>query len=246
MNKPHYIPELFNYTGNPNIDFEWVKLTHPEIFNEVFVVNEYQLSSKDIENKNVIDIGANVGMFSLYAAYLGAKKIIAAEPALETFKQLQENVKSSQFKNIEIYKNIVLNVAGAKINLPLQTDSGHNSLFIPSDKFETVETITLSDMISKLPIDGDIVLKIDCEGSEYDILLNATATDLNRVKTIHIEFHSTMHPIYKGFEIIENKILSFGFSKIRDSQMFGYVFNEKNEIVQYVPLPVKVCCFERV
>lgn len=245
MEKPNFIPEVFNYTGNPKVDLEWLKHTHHEIFNEVIVINEYQLTRQDLENTNVIDIGANVGMFSLYAAYLGAKKVIAAEPAANTFNILKENVESSKFQNIQIYKNAVLNIAGAKVNLPLQPDSGHNSLFKPSENFETVETITLSNMISQLSTDGDIILKIDCEGSEYDILLNTTKEELSRVKTLHIEIHADMHPLYKDFDILESKIQSFGFKKVRDNRMFGYIANEKGEIVDSVPLPVKVCCFER-
>lgn len=245
MEKLNFIPEVFNYTGNPKVDLEWLKHTHQEIFNEVIVINEYQLTRKDLENTNVIDIGANVGMFSLYAAYLGAKKVIAAEPATNTFNVLKENVESSKFKNIQIYKNAVLNVAGARINLPLQSDSGHNSLFKPSENFEIVETITLSHMLSQLSIDGDIILKIDCEGSEYDILLNTTTEELARVKTIHIEIHSDMHPLYKNFDILENKIQSFGFTKVRENRMYGYIRNEQGEVTNSVPLPVKVCCFER-
>lgn len=236
---------LYN-SNNPVQDLHWLQDKHPEIFNEVIVINEYQLNRADIENKNIIDIGANVGMFSILAAYLGAKRVIAAEPASNTFEILKQNVKQSNFKTIEIYKNIVLNITGAKIKLPLQNDSGHNSLFRESEKFETAESISLNDMIMQLPNNEDIILKIDCEGSEYDIILNANKIDFQNIKTIHIEIHSDMHPYFKGFDIIENKILSFGYTKIRDNQMFGYVVNDKNEITQYVPLPVKVCCYERI
>lgn len=245
MLKPNYIPDSLNYTGNAVDDLYWLRDKHPEIYNEVIVINEYQLTRENVENKHIIDIGANVGMFSIFAAYLGANKIISAEPAVNTFNVLKENVEYSKFSNIEIFKNLVLNVAGAKINLPLQPDSGHNSLFRKSEQYETVETITLANMVNRLPPDGDIILKIDCEGSEYDILLNASEQDLNRVQTIHIEIHADMHPIYKEFDIIENKILNFGFTRVRENRMFGYIANLQGEIVHGVPLPVKVCCFER-
>lgn len=234
------------HTGKPEIDLKWLEKINNEIFKEVIQQNEYKLSREIVQGKNVIDIGANVGMFSIFAAYLGAKIVVAAEPAQSTFDILKENVEFSNFKNIKIFKNAVLNVQGTKIKLPLQPDSGHTSLFRESENFEMVETITFHDLLNQVSSDGDIILKIDCEGSEYDILLNLSNNDLNRVKILHIEIHADTHPLYRGFEILEDKILSFGFTKVHDGRMFGYIIDEQGKIVGGTPLPTKMCIFERL
>lgn len=245
-NKPKYLPENFLYTGDPSKDFEWLQNNHPDIFIEVIKNNEYELKKEDVENKNIIDIGANIGTFTLYSAYLGAKQIISVEPSTDTFQKLTENIGHYAFNNIKLLKNVVLNISGIKIKLPIQINSGHNSIFKKTENFEMVETITLKEILARITNPDDIILKIDCEGSEYDILLNMSASDFERVKTIHIEIHSDIHPIYREFDIIENKIISFGFKKIRDKRMFGYIANEQGEIVDSVPLPTKLCCFERL
>ncbi len=75
----------------------------------------------------------------------------------------------------------------------------------------------------------NVYLKMDCEGSEYDILLSATNEDMDKISTIGIEIHRDLHPIYKDDEIIYEKLRNFGFKQQTCNRMgiwYGTIFKE--------------------
>ena len=56
-------------------------------------------------------------------------------------------------------------------------------------EFETVRTTNLAEILAR-DVRQDIdLLKLDCEGAEYDILFTATPTDIQRIREIRMEFH---------------------------------------------------------
>ncbi len=63
--------------------------------NGIIIHDEYGVrkSTGAIGGKTVIDAGANVGVFSAYAALCGARKVYAFEPVKETFDVLVQNIK---------------------------------------------------------------------------------------------------------------------------------------------------------
>ena len=58
-----------------------------------------------------------------------------------------------------------------------------------SEAKETVEMLTLADVVSKFNLDRIDFMKIDCEGAEYEIFKSAPASILDRITTISMEFH---------------------------------------------------------
>jgi FkbM family methyltransferase len=215
-------------------DLSWLKENHKDAYEEIVVNNTYGINSEILENKNVIDIGANIGAFSIVSAHFGAKKILAIEPVQNTFKLLSDNIKKSQFNNIVPLKYAVSKKSGEYIIISSDKESVANSVFNINGEAETVKTITLRDLISKFDNNYQIFLKLDCEGSEYDIILNASQTEMNKIDAIALEIHSEMHPIYKGAEIINEKLKQFGFEVIKNEQLYscdldanGNVFNYK-------------------
>lgn len=210
---------------NPNAgttDLSWLHGQNPLIYNEVIGVNQYQLTSEKMHNRNVIDIGANIGMFSLLAASLGAKKVITVEPISDTFAKMVDNINFSGYKTIIPLKNLVSSVSGEIKNVSLNENTGANSMYNVADKFEAgIATITLADILSQFD-DGNVFLKLDCEGAEYDIILNASDADMTKITEIVMEIHTDLHPIYKGTSVIENKLLAFGFTKIKADQIYTW------------------------
>lgn len=188
-----------------------------ELYDEVVAGNIYHLTPEDIKGKAAIDIGANIGTFSLFAATLGASKVVCVEPVSTTYSKLVENIQRAKLEDvIRAEKAVVLDVAGKSVSIGINDKSGHNSLYVQSESSEEVFSITLHDILEMVEGD-DVFLKIDCEGSEYDILINASDEDMKRVAIIAMEMHTEMNPKYQGIEIMEDKLKGFGF-KLKDRQ----------------------------
>jgi ribosomal protein L31 len=123
------------------------------------------------------------------------------------------------------------------VRIGLQEKSGHNSLYGQSKNYESVYAVTLSDLIRQLGGDN-IFLKMDCEGAEYDILLGTPHEEMAKVSRIAIEIHSDVHPSYKGFDLIWNRLKEFGFSLVDRQPLFAWDVDSLGHKVNYRPLPL--------
>ena len=207
-----------------------------ELYEEVILHNGYGITQEICKNKDFIDIGANMGMFSIYASMLGASKVIAVEPISTTVAMLNANIKQANIDNVIVRQNIVSNVANKLIKIGLQDTCGHNSVYSPSDKFEEIKTTTLKELLD-LVNTNNVFLKIDCEGGEYDILLNADANDMARISTVAIEIHADLHPTYKGAWHIHKALYAFGFKPIQQHQMKVWDVDWRGNAVNIRDLP---------
>jgi hypothetical protein len=75
---------------------------------------------------------------------------------------------------------------GAGVLSTLYDQDVYGSKFEPG---EEVETLSLDGLFSRFGIDTCTLLKLDCEGAEYDVLLKASAASLAAVRTIAGEYH---------------------------------------------------------
>jgi len=190
-----------------------------ELYDEVIRHNIYQISTQNLLGREVIDIGANMGTFSLFASRLGAKKVVAVEPVSSTVEILKANIARAQADNIAVLMNAASNASGIVLRIGSQAKTGHNSLYKSSGSYEEVATVSLKDLLSMC--DGNnIYLKMDCEGGEYDVLMSAQPEDVRRISTIAIEIHGELHPVYKGINTMQQKLASLGFSQ-KDRRQIG-------------------------
>lgn len=168
--------------------------------NEVFHLDEYKFLEP--ENEVVIDIGANIGDSPMYFALNGATKVIAVEPSISLFNLAQINIRKNDLSD-----NIVLLNACYSCKKTIVTNQGEtkfkdDGVVLPCDKN------TASYNLSKLTIDyniKDAVLKMDCEGCEYPVILNSNIEDLKKFGQIAIEYHY-------GYKNLEKKLKQVGFS----------------------------------
>ena len=61
--------------------------------------------------------------------------------------------------------------------------------------------MTLPQIFQQYQIDTIDFLKLDCEGSEYDILYNLGATMFERIAVISLEFHDLHDPERSGYTL---------------------------------------------
>jgi FkbM family methyltransferase len=199
------------------------KEKNEDVFNEVIRDNCYLLSLDQVLGKVVYDIGANRGMFSAFCAELGARKVLAFEPVVSTFSMLKENV--GDYLNVLTFHNAVSDVSDQEVKIFMKEgcDDGRNNLYEETDLFDIVKTVTLDDMVKQHPPDGGI-LKLDCEGAEYEILLHSSNETLSQINTVCLELHADRNPKYQGFALVEDRLLDLGFNMIQCNQMMYWAY----------------------
>lgn len=143
----------------------------PEIF---AFLERFLLITKEKENEIIYcDIGANIGLYSLFAAKrIGSKgKIISFEPQPVTYKRFIENIKLNNFKNILPVSKAVGDVNGF-IAIKESTDSAKTFVSKTNvDKAESqVEMVSFSNFLNNNKIGKVDYLKIDVEGFEFYVL----------------------------------------------------------------------------
>lgn len=167
------------------------------VLREMFVENVYNLQRDDLKDTGVVlDIGANIGAFSIQAAILGAKKVVAVEPEQKNFIMLCENVKCNDLEDIitcvncgagpKTGESILIGnqaagfVEGAKGNI--KPDN------LPK---QSVQLRTLEELYKLADSEFIDVLKLDCEGSEYGLFESISDEILQRFRLIKMEYHTT-------------------------------------------------------
>lgn len=138
----------------------------------------------------VIDIGAHVGIISIYLAkrYPGIK-VYAFEPVLANFQRLCRNLVVNRVEEVTAF-NQAVTADGRAVTLytNASANSGGSSIFVSGDNAENAESTTLADIFAEYGIERCKLLKIDCEGSEYAIL-SSSENLLDRVDYLRGEFH---------------------------------------------------------
>lgn len=156
----------------------------------VFLIFAREDYGKIDAGSNVIDVGANIGVFALFAAISGAKTVHAYEPSASSYEVLLKNIEGNRFDSIIQAEHLaVVGLPCPPVKFPRNSDVMNSILPDSSniDDYDLVPTITLSEIVSRLnSID---LLKSDCEGAEYDIFLHGNETDIEKIAEIRMEYH---------------------------------------------------------
>ena len=192
-------------------------------YNEIFHTENYSYKDCCIEEGDVVlDLGANYGLFSLYAVDKGAAKIYAFEPVSEVYNFLKVN--TEEFKNIKIYRKAVDGITGKKDIKIFDGDSTSNSLVCDKkcDKLETVYVIGINELLKEI---GHIdFIKCDIEGSEYNVFRAIDDELLKGIKKIILEYHYNYND---ELNIILKKLKECGFEyttrETNSKAKYGYV-----------------------
>ncbi|QRN83407.1 FkbM family methyltransferase [Chloroflexota bacterium] len=143
----------------------------------------------------VVDIGAGVGDFSILAAYSHPSvRVIAYEPFAGSFELLGKNIATNRIENIFPFEQAVWSERGMvtldqSTGEPLQISSNHVDEAEKSGGSRGVSAISLQDVLDKQTVERIDLLKLDCEGAEYPILMGASNETLAKVDRIIMEYH---------------------------------------------------------
>ncbi|MDD2720516.1 MAG: FkbM family methyltransferase [Gallionella sp.] len=139
------------------------------------------------EDGTFIDIGANIGSFTLVAAHIAPHgQVHSFEPSDHHFCRLSHNVALNSFNNVTLNKLGLNDQPGsATLFLPSvcgeMNNSGAASLYAAASApgaqvTEEVALVTLDDYVQEKNIQQIDLIKIDIEGAEFNALKGAAAT----------------------------------------------------------------------
>jgi FkbM family methyltransferase len=216
-----------------------------DIGGALYYTGEFERSELELcrryvsRDSTVLDIGANIGLHSIYFSNLATEGcVLALEPDLDTFDLLRRNV--SRRRNV-VPLNLAISDKGGVVEFFHASDSAYSSLKDTKRtaiaKTVRVPCMTLDDVVAALRLKRVDFVKIDVEGFEFNVLEGMTKIISNFHPVIFCE-------IYKGTgsNQVPDETVKFLLDKdysafvLRDGEMVQYERHDDN-LYNYLFLP---------
>ena len=224
---------------------------------QLFWYGSYEKELEDLLKKMLrsndvfIDIGANIGYFSLLVANNSPTvKVISFEPVADLFQKMNDNITLNNIKNI-----MTVNAAVGEVNeekelfVSASDNLGMSSFKQPenySGKKEKVEVVTIDDWFKTSGLSKIDIIKLDIEGSELAGLKGMKEVLLKQKPVLIVEinpetlsmFNLKPSDIYdylkqlnfEGFLILENGRLEvFKSAEINQTTNVLFIHKDKNK-----------------
>jgi FkbM family methyltransferase len=226
--------QSFVYNNN-NYYFEYDELDVSEVecIHEIVDRNEYRLDLfTSLVGQHIVDIGANCGVATIILAKQNPQSTVYSfEPDPKLFNILSNNIKLNNLDNVKAFNQAVSDNETQKLTLLTHPDySGGNTTYSDLNFFKThfnnshnvheieVECTSIDRLVNEYSMDSVSVLKIDCEGAEYDILYKSESFKKGSIKNLVGEFHNlrwNSHITSKAEDLIKYcEPLVSGFFKV--------------------------------
>lgn len=198
---------VFDCRPSPAQDFDVVE--------EIWAARTYQWGPNDVADRVVLDLGANIGAFALWAMAAGARRVIAVEPDPDNLAALNRNLALN--RNFAAHVDVIEGAAGpADRYLVERRVSGAGTwVEIPDERRPNRVACYVDGWSIKALLDlagtEMLVMKCDIEGGEYALFADAVEADLRRIDKLVLEFH---RPDVSGG-------LGEGFRSLGEANPFG-------------------------
>ncbi len=193
-----------------------------DMITEVVDYDCYQLKELEWEpgqNRQIVDIGANVGVTALVLSQIPGACVVCYEPDNGNCDFLRSNIERNQVSNVSVVQAAVADFDGA---LEFQMDAestggrllaGGTASSKPTVKVDTVSLTCVLEQFGDQQVD---LIKCDCEGGEYSIIEQMTPAVAARIRNLSIEVHDL--DSRRNLQTISAKLSSLGLqvSCIRD------------------------------
>ena len=211
------------FVTRPNPIYFEVPESLYQVFKEIFMEDFYEaekLMAKLPSNPTIVDVGANAVFFNvLLFSKLKTARVLAYEPLpsnIELFKKTID--RNPPMKNIQLIQAAVTGISKESIEL-FTEDTEYNtvvsSIFSSFNKLNqkriSVAAQSLTSIIEKNDLEKVDLLKLDCEGSEYDIIYNTDVAVLEKVNMMVIEVHQ-IDEQKNNLDSVNGYLQSLGYS----------------------------------
>ena len=159
-------------------------------FTHVWLLQEYYRYGFEIKDNDVIiDIGAHIGLFTLFSSqFCKNGRIYCFEPVKDNFNMLKSNLKLNNIENVIVANTAVSSTTGS-VTIYLNEDEAGHSMHVPNQKQIQVESFSLQDIFDSYKLEKCNFLKIDCEGEEYEIINALPTLYFDKIKKMCVEYH---------------------------------------------------------
>ena len=162
----------------------------PNIYFKIFDYEESMFLLKRLKKDDLfVDVGANVGHFSLLAAGISKAKVIAIEPIPSTHKKLMDNIAINKLSSKVDCINCGVGEQNGALHF-IKNNTVMNRVALSNEK-DTIEVAvhTLDDLLADK---NPVFIKIDVEGFEYPVLKGAlNVMNNSSLKYLMIEFNNS-------------------------------------------------------
>ena len=191
----------------------------------IAVAGIWELATTDLfiellrKGGRVVDVGANVGWFTLLAARRVGQDgtVLSFEPAPANFSLLAKSVERNKFRNVRLFNEIVSDIDGTRtLYLARRTaETGLHSIVRSHGGEElAISSVRLDTVARSLGIDRIDVLKVDVEGAEPEVLLGAERLISQRkIKNMVLEWNPEVWP--RNRTLLDELLSTYEFYRIR-------------------------------
>ncbi len=199
----------------------------------VWLIQEYSKPKFEINDTDVIiDIGAHIGLFTLYASqYCKNGIIFCFEPVEENYRVLLYNITQNNLTNVRPFKSAV-SKSESTITIYRNKDEAGHSMYGSDSTSIQVNSKSLKKIIDENSIDRCDLIKLDCEGAEYEIIESLPLEYFKKISKMIIEYHfADSNP--KLIDNLKTKLMaaSFKISTVSESSDMGLLYAIKQEFL---------------
>jgi FkbM family methyltransferase len=203
-------------------------MVHEIFYERVYTPPGLEIDIHDV----VVDIGANVGVFTLFAARNTQETVYAFEPIPLDIEFLHRNILKNRLRNVVCIPAAVCDRAGS-VKLYL-SEACSGTLFDHNirgklEQYIQVPATTLQEIMDRSDLRRIDFLKLDCEGAEGLIFRSTPTSYLKRIRKIAMEFHDNASAL-KHDELrlaLENAGFATRLKWSRHSP-FGYLYGKRD------------------
>jgi FkbM family methyltransferase len=161
----------------------------------------------DVKDKIVLDVGANIGAFTHHALTNGAKEVWAFEPDADNFALLQKNVGDDP--RAKLHNAALISGTDKTIDFFLTDGTNHGNYSMYSIRGRQKVTVKASNFRKVLDHVLPEVIKMDCEGAEYDLLRPFYLPDSVQQFAMELHYNTPASQTGSWFDISNDIIASF-------------------------------------
>jgi FkbM family methyltransferase len=187
-------------------------LNSHHMFSDIWYSHAYDVPRVPIRSGDVvIDIGANQGFFSCYAAFKGAR-VLAFEPVPELCQRLRENVACNGLTDRVTIQQCAIGASRGSVNLFVSSYLGGaqsttvpefvRGAGVPVIQEILAECKTLPQVLDEFSLARVRLCKLDVEGAELAILKTLSSADLSRIESFALEYHEEAYDLHSLLRLV--------------------------------------------